>query len=365
MNRLLLTAVLAFFAPGVFAQNYNPKFDQGLDLKEFIQAATGDSSNQAFMPVPQVIFKAVETISLNDEKLPALKKAFPKPGAGYFYGPYPPRITNSGPYQNGQVYVPHLQGQEHPIAYNLLAQWDGINTTRGTLLDEANVLDPKDRSLYAEAAQLDQNAAALNQEGDKLNAEIHQFNNTCVGVPYPPSYCHSWSTDLDRRIADWKRRVDAHNAKVANFRARKKDFDGAVGSFIDKIMAWEKNINDFISKAAAFLSNTGDCTKDQHYQLQQVVNKACSPAIIRACEKGQDCDLLRENLRKFEACIKAREEINNTCFKGGDTGHIIQIGLMQGGADRCNRIIKEDCGGPEGACNGEVGVRRVSFETAN
>lgn len=366
MNRLLLTAtLLAFDTSGIYAQNYNPKFDQGLGLKEFVESATNNSSGQEFMPVPLVVFDAAKTILIIEESKLGVKKGFLKAGPGYFFGPYRPWVLNNVPYQNGLVYVPHLQGMEHPTAYKLLAQWDGVNTTRAKLLDDADVIDPKDKALYAEAVQLDQNAAVLNQELDKINAEIARFNQTCVGVPYPPSYCPSWSVDLDRRIADLKRRINTHNAKVADFRNRKKTFDGVVETFGNKILSWGEYINDFIAKTQTFLSYSGTCTKEEHYQLQQVVNTACSPAIIRACKKGQDCDLLRENLRKFEACIKARKDINDKCYGGGDPGHNEQIANMTNGAKNCISIIKEDCADRiGGGCNGED-VRRVVFETAN
>lgn len=171
MSRLLLTAtLLALSSSSIYAQNYTPKFDQGLDLKEFVKAATDDSSSQAFVPVPPVVFETAKTISIPDENGLGVKKGFSKAGPGYFFGPYRPWVLNNVPYQNGLVYVPHLQGMEHPTAYKLLAQWNDINTTRSKLLDEADVLDPKDKALYSEAVQLDQNAAALNQERDKINA---------------------------------------------------------------------------------------------------------------------------------------------------------------------------------------------------
>jgi len=366
MNRLLLTtALLAFGSSGIYAQNYTPKFDHGLDLNEFVKAATDDSSGQAFVPVPPVVLAAAKIIAIADGSELGVKKGFPKAGPGYFFGPYRPWLLNNAPYQNGLVYVPHLQGIEHPTADKLLGQWDGINTTRSKLLDEADVIDPKDKALYAEAVNLDQNAAVLNKERDKINAEIVRFNQTCVGVPNPPSNCPSWSADLDRKIADLKRRIDIHNAKVADFRSRKKTFDGAVETFANKIFSWGEYINDFISKAQTFLSYSGTCTKEEHYQLQQVVNAACSPAIIRACKKGQDCGLLRENLRKFEACIKARREINDKCFGGGDPGHNEQISNMANGANNCISIIKEDCGDRIGGVCNDENVRRIGFETAN
>lgn len=54
MNRVLLaTIILALFSPGVQAQNYNPKFDEGLNLAEFLKAATEDSSFQTCVQFPK------------------------------------------------------------------------------------------------------------------------------------------------------------------------------------------------------------------------------------------------------------------------------------------------------------------------
>lgn len=344
MNRtLLVAALLAFFTPGLRAQDYNPKFDKAPSLEEFRKAATDNTSVQAAIPFPPVVFEEVKTISLKGECKPELKKEFLKAGPGYFYGPYPPRIYNSGPYQSGLLYIPRLKEYEHPTAYALLSQWDGVNTTRGQLLDEANVLDPKDQALYAEAVQIDQNAAALNQERDKLNAEIAKYNQTCVGVPYPPYYCPSWSSDLDRRIADLKHRIDVHNAKVSDWRNRKKTFDGLVGAFINRIISWEKNINDFISKAEAFLTDYGKCTKEEHYQLQQAVKNACKLPPLEACDASQDCLTLKSNYNHFMACYAARVEINNKCYDGGDLGHSIAADNALRGANNCRIIIQAQC----------------------
>lgn len=363
MNRLLLTAtLLAFSTSGIFAQNYNPKFDQGPDLKEFIKAATEDPAIQVNVPYPPIVVEVAKTISIEDEILLSLKKKASKPAPGYFWGPTRLWVERSVPYQNGSVYVPHLQGMEHPTAYKLLAQWDTINTTRSGLLSETDIIDPKDRALYAEAVQIDQNAAVLNQERDKINAEVAQWNQQCAGQ-YPTPQCTSWGNDLDRRLADLKRRIAIHNAKVENWRARKKEFDGVIETFANKVLSWGAYINDFVAKAEAYLSGYGTCTDTQHYQLQQVVNTACSPAIIRACKKGQSCDLLKENLGKFEACIKARQEINNTCYGGGDSGHNEAITIMTNGAENCKTIIKQDCGGRIGGTCNEL--RSVVFETGN
>lgn len=284
MNRLLLTAtILAFFSPGISAQNYNPKFDKAPDLGEFRKAATEDPALQTNIPYPPVVvIEAAKTISLEAEVLPSLRKELLKAGAGYFYGPYPPRIYNSVPYQNGQVYASRLQGMEHPTAYKLLAQWETINTTRSGLLSEANALDPRDRSLYAEAVQLDQNAAVLNQERDKINAEVAQWNQQCAGQ-YPTPYCTNWGNDLDRRLADLKRRIATHNAKVDNWKARKRDFDGVVGSFVNKVQQWETTILYFIRMADAFLNGQSVCVLQREEHETQMVGNPPKPVFLSSC----------------------------------------------------------------------------------
>jgi len=366
MNYLLfVSAVIVGFSSGISAQEYNPKFDESPNLAEFMKAVSEDSAIQTCVPLPQIEFELAKMTLIKTEVPYALRKMFPKAGAGYFYGPYPPRIQNSVVYQNGQVFVPHLQEQENPVAYTLLAQWGTIDTTRGELINDANGLDPRDQGLYAESKQLDQNAAVLNKERDTINAEVAQYNQQCAGHASTPQ-CAAWASDLSKRISSLKQRLADHNAKVDKWRAQKKEFDGAVGTFVDKVNSWEKYINDFISKAAAFLSNPGNCTKEEHYQLQQAVNEACSPALITACKKGQDCDVLKESLRKFKACIAARIAINDKCYDGGDAGHLEQVAIMTNGADNCIEILKEDCGGDEGRVSYEKeGFRRVVFETAN
>ncbi len=315
MNRLLLaTIILALFSLGVQAQNYNPKFDKAPDLGEFRKAATEAPALQINVPYPPVVGEAAKTISLKEEVLPSLRKEFLRPGAGYFYGPYPPRIYNSIPYQNGQPYIPLLQAHETPMAYKLIAQWnDSINKTRGELLDEANTLDPKDRALYAEAVQLDQNAAALNKEREQINAEVAQWNQQCAGQ-YPTPHCTSWGNELDKKLASIKQRIAIHNANVDKWRARKSDFDGVVGAFVNKIISWEERINTFISDAKEALATHGTCTEEQWRPLYDAVKDNCDVTGGRRCEKWHDCPTLQKNLAQNRACLDARIKIKNECY---------------------------------------------------
>lgn len=96
MNRLLfVTIILALFSPGVHAQNYNPKFDQGLDLAEFLNAAAEEPSLQTCMPLPSIEGEAVNTTAIKNSLLESLRKEFPNPKAACFGCPYGVRVTTS------------------------------------------------------------------------------------------------------------------------------------------------------------------------------------------------------------------------------------------------------------------------------
>lgn len=340
MNHLVLVAViLAFCTPGISAQNYNPKFDEGPNLAEFVKVATEDPALQSVSPYPPVVFETVKTLSLQEEILPSLRKEFLRPGAGYFYGPYPPRIYNSGPYQNGQPYFSLLQAHESPMAQKLLVQWDAINTIRGELLNNANTLDPKDTAMYAEAKQLDQNAAIINQERDKVNAEVAQWNQQCAGHT-PTPQCTSWSNTLDKKLADIKKRIAEHNAKVDNWKIRKKGFDGEVRAFIDKVLSWEAGIDNFISDAKEALASHGTCTEEEWQPLYDAVKEACD--VKRACDKDQNCETLFKNLAQNRACHKARVKIKEECYADStDPGHDIAINEALSAINKCLGLIQE------------------------
>jgi RHS repeat-associated protein len=63
------------------------------------------------------------------------------------------------------------------------------------------------------------------------------------------------------------------------------------------------------------------CNPTQKTALQATVNLACKQSGKMACNPTQDVPTLKANMAKNLACAAAREAINATCFKGGDTGH--------------------------------------------
>ncbi|HYV43975.1 MAG TPA: hypothetical protein VFA20_03895 [Myxococcaceae bacterium] len=84
----------------------------------------------------------------------------------------------------------------------------------------------------------------------------------------------------------------------------------------------------------------GDCTAEQHRALQDAVDAACKgPA--RKCIETQDCATLRRNHDQNVVCVRARETINTTCFRGGDFVHRVKLDDERRAVANCARLIDE------------------------
>lgn len=349
MNRLLLVAIiLALFSPGIQAQNYNPKFDEGLDLAEFMKTATEDPSFQTCVPFPKQDNITIETSNLEKLRLLIVKSSLMPPQPGFIYGSFPRHISANPDYPVGKVYASKLQGNQNPVAQELLKSWDNINTTGGSLLKDANSMDSTDTGLYAEGVQIAKDAAALNQERARLSADIDAYNKKCAGQPATPDCINeynrliAWQKDLQGRIA-------THNKYVEEWRGRVKSFKSVVDSWIGALTGWEQEINEFINKAESFFYGaTGNCGAQQHAALQQAVNDACH-GVTYSCgqwhpgDPTQDCSIWREYLGKGLACYDARHNINTTCYDGGNPGHIEGENNASQAVKKCQDLITEFC----------------------
>lgn len=85
-------------------------------------------------------------------------------------------------------------------------------------------------------------------------------------------------------------------------------------------------------------SPPGDCPQEQHSALQNAVNAACK--VPRRCDTTQDCATLRLNHNRNLACARARDAINKTCFRGGDSVHRKEVENAYATAARCAELIK-------------------------
>jgi len=90
------------------------------------------------------------------------------------------------------------------------------------------------------------------------------------------------------------------------------------------------------------LSNVGDCTDQQHAQLQAQVNYYCHGAL--GCNNGLPCNELWNRMNRLAACTQARIAINNTCFRGGDVGHQTAADNASLGVERCSDIYVWESG---------------------
>ena len=348
MNRLLLaTIILALFSPGIQAQNYNPKFDDGLDLAEFIKAATEDPSFQTCVPFPKQGIISIETSNLEKAQPVTVKSSLMPPQSGFIYGSFPRHISANPNYSVGKDYASKLQGNQNPVAQELLRSWDKINTTGSSLLKDANSMDSTDTGLYSEGMKIDQTAASLNQERDKLYAEIDAYNAKCSGQP-ASTFCTNWYTKLVSWQNDLKNRIATHNKHVEEWRGRVKTFKSVVDNWIGALTAWEQDMLGFISKADNFLYGTnGNCTPTQHDALQREVNTLCS--MKRGCEQSnpndsaKDCPIWRLYYQRNIDCHNARREINQVCYDGGNPIHLDEELKAAQAAEHCWGFIQGNC----------------------
>jgi len=88
------------------------------------------------------------------------------------------------------------------------------------------------------------------------------------------------------------------------------------------------------------LKAPGDCTPEEHDQLQNAVNVECKRTPVR-CVSLQSCAVLRANWLQFQHCINARANIMNKCFQGGDDRHKQALESTQTGANKCWRLMEE------------------------
>ena len=84
------------------------------------------------------------------------------------------------------------------------------------------------------------------------------------------------------------------------------------------------------------LSPPGDCTEEQFRDLQQRVENACGAAA--RCVGGESPEVLQYKIAGQYACIRARMQINDTCFRGGDDGHNKQIAQRYNAIKNCYNL---------------------------
>lgn len=93
-----------------------------------------------------------------------------------------------------------------------------------------------------------------------------------------------------------------------------------------------------MAAAAGAMRPPGNCTRQQWYDLQQVVKQECKINMPRACTEDDSPEELEDKADHFQRCIDARTELADTCFDGGDAGHREQIDNLTTGRENCEEL---------------------------
>ena len=88
--------------------------------------------------------------------------------------------------------------------------------------------------------------------------------------------------------------------------------------------------------------NTGDCTPGQHRRLQDEVNEQCKNK-LRGCKGTDSCSELLAKIINNSNCIRARQTINNTCYRGGDAGHQTAAQIAVNALIKCQTLYTSKC----------------------
>lgn len=82
----------------------------------------------------------------------------------------------------------------------------------------------------------------------------------------------------------------------------------------------------------------GDCTQDQYDALKAKVDTACHGGQRINCNglRLRDIEQIIKNRDQHLACADARQDMNNTCFRGGDAGHRQALADALTGAKNCD-----------------------------
>ena len=87
-------------------------------------------------------------------------------------------------------------------------------------------------------------------------------------------------------------------------------------------------------------ADPGDCTKEQHAELQKAVNETKGE---KRCLPSDTCATLYTKETTWSKQAIARQIINNTCYRGGDKGHKQALDQAQINVRNCATIIARKC----------------------
>ncbi len=262
LHTIIAAATLVRFSCNTYAGEYNPNFDEGVNISEFVTAATGKGSIQTHSPLPEISTAVVQVDNLKQELPASLAKYSLKPLSGYVVPPVSPRILKSEVYQSALMYPSLLQEHDSPTAYKLLGQWQSIVNLRAALVDEAVALDTRSSDLYEQALQINNDSHALQQEINDFNANVSQYNSQCANQPVNQA-CTDWSNRIDAWRKDILNKSAIQKKKVAKWNSDVSELKSSDNTWAIKVLSWENDINIFIKAAQDFLNGYTMCVLNE------------------------------------------------------------------------------------------------------
>ncbi len=223
----------------------------------------------------------------------------------------------------------------------LEARWTPIEETHDDLSRQAPDIDSQNSGVGNESTGID--AARSNIESSKaeLAGEFDAYNSNCAGKTLPPpeyEQCMAQRNDLLNRQAQL-------NEVIEQFNERVKSYDQALANLKQMFLDWANDFDQWVGDAKAALSraDTGTCTEEQHQALQYRVDQFCKKGRRTCKSQGLTCEELKIRFKRNLDCAGARDEINNTCYGGGDI-HQGKANEARKLADKCRQKIEEICG---------------------
>lgn len=227
---------------------------------------------------------------------------------------------------------------------------------RGVLLPEADWIDKTSNNrLSPWKERLDATLEKLEKEKESFIAAVAVARSKCM--PYRDEATGEWCRQEKIRLEAWQvplfNQGEAYNADLAKFHLESKPYDSRLSALVAKIEAWELAVYDLIGRIKKALNEEPDtetrtCTDEQHDKLQDDVDAKCKgeEGEKRACKGDQNCDVLRLNLAKNQACYAARVKIVDECYDGKpNKGHKDALDAALNAINICLDWIKKRCGG--------------------
>jgi RHS repeat-associated protein len=81
------------------------------------------------------------------------------------------------------------------------------------------------------------------------------------------------------------------------------------------------------------------CPQNQFNYLNKQVEENCKVPKPNKCVENDTFQDLERKKDHFNRCLNTRKNREDTCFRGGDNGHLQQIVEISNGLNRCNKLI--------------------------